>query len=142
MRKPTPKRKTPRRTENSTAARNGIHRPSADEIRRAAEEAVRVARSSTDEDIDRAIKEDPDTFEADPSRLVAVRPEDVDVARIRSGLGLTQRAFAGATGIPHRLISDWEQGRKKPSAAARAFLLLVDEFGEKALKRLARRAAA
>ena len=47
-----------------------------------------------------------------------------------------------ATGVPHRLISDWEQGRKKPSAAARAFLLLVDEFGAKALKRLARRAAA
>jgi DNA-binding transcriptional regulator YiaG len=40
------------------------------------------------------------------------------------------------------LISDWEQGRKKPSAAARALLVLVEEFGDKALKRLARRLAA
>ncbi len=51
-------------------------------------------------------------------------------------------AFAAATDVSHRLISDWEQGPKKPSAAARAFLLLVDEFGEKALKRLVRRVAA
>jgi len=118
------------------------HRPSPAEIRRAARAAVKVAGAQTDSDVARAIKGDRDTFEADPSQLVAVRLEDVDVARIRSGLGLTQAAFASATGISHRLISDWEQGRKKPSAAARAFLLLVDEFGEKALKRLARRAAA
>jgi len=51
-------------------------------------------------------------------------------------------AFAAATGVSRRLISDWEQGRKKPSAAAQAFLLLVDGFGEKALKRLARRPVA
>ena len=118
-----------------------MHRPSGDEVRRAVAEAVRVAASQTDEQVACAIEEDPDTFEANSSRLVAIRPGDVDVARIRSGLGLTQAAFAAATGISHRLVLDWEQDRKKPSAAARAFLLLVDEFGEKALKRLARRAA-
>ena len=128
---------------NKPAARTRkVHRPSAGEIRRAADEAVRIARSQSDEAVERAIAADPDTFEADPSRLVLIRPGDVDVARIRSGLGLTQAGFAAATGIAHRLISDWEQGRKRPSAAARAFLLLVDEFGDKALKRLARRRAA
>jgi len=120
-------------------ARRTLQRPSAQEIRRAAEQASKVAARRTDEDV---IADDADIFEADPARLVTIRPEDVDVARIRSGLGLTQVAFAAATGVSHRLISDWEQGRKKPSAAARAFLLLVDEFGEKALKCLARRAAA
>lgn len=142
MRKPTNKKTSVRTPRKAVRVRKSIHRPAADEIRRAAEAAVKVAAAQTDEEVARAIKRDRDTFEADPSRLVAVRPEDVDVARIRSGLGLTQAAFAGATGISHRLISDWEQGRKKPSAAARAFLLLVDEFGEKALKRLARPAAA
>lgn len=142
MRKPIRKEKAPTVAKSRSATRTKLHRPSADEVCRATEEAVRVAQSRTDEEIERAIKGDPDTFEADPARLVPVRPGDVDVARIRSGLGLTQAGFAAATGIPHRLISDWEQGRKKPSAAARAFLFLVDEFGEKALKRLARRMAA
>ncbi len=141
MPKSTLKRSAPKRARKS-ASQIKFHRPSAAEIRQATEEAVRVARTQTDEDIDRAIGHDPDTFEADSDRLILVRHEDIDVARIRSGLGLTQAGFAAATGIPNRLISDWEQGRKKPSAAARAFLVLIDEFGEKALKRLARRAAA
>lgn len=124
------------------AAPAKLHRPTSEEIRRAAKDAARVAASQTDEDVEHAIAGDRDTFEAgDHTQLVAIRPGDVDVARIRSALGLTQAAFGAATGIPHRLISDWEQGRKKPSAAARAFLLLVDEFGEKALKSLARHAA-
>lgn len=136
-----PIRKKPRtkRVGNTKPVR--YHRPSAEEVRLAATEAVGVADSQTDEDAARAIAGNADTFEADPRQLIAIRPGDIDVARIRSGLGLTQAAFGAATGIPHRLISDWEQGRKKPSAAARALLLLLDEFGEKALKRLARRAA-
>jgi DNA-binding transcriptional regulator YiaG len=141
MPKATPKRSAPKRARKP-ASPIKFHRPSAAEIRQATEDAVRVARTRTDEDIDRAIGNDPDTFEADIDRLVLVRPDDVDVARTRSALGLTQAGFAAATGISHRLISDWEQGRKKPSAAARAFLVLIDEFGEKALKRLARRKAA
>ena len=142
MRKPIRKKSITRAVRKAVPARRTLQRPSPGEIRRAAEQAVKVAARRTDEDVMRAIADDADTFEADPARLVTIRPEDVDVARIRSGLGLTQVAFAAATGVSHRLISDWEQGRKKPSAAARAFLLLVDEFGAKALKRLARRAAA
>jgi putative transcriptional regulator len=142
MRKPIRKKSIAKAVRRAASARRTLQRPSTGEIRRAAEQAIKVAARRTDEDVMRAIADDADTFEADPARLVAIRPEDVDVARIRSGLGLTQVAFAAATGVSHRLISDWEQGRKKPSAAARAFLLLVDEFGEKALKRLARRAAA
>jgi putative transcriptional regulator len=140
MRKPTHKKAIAKTPRQSRPTRKALHRPSADEIRRAAARAVKGSRS--DAEVQRAIAGDADTFEADPARLVAIRPGDIDVARIRSGLGLTQAGFAAATGISHRLISDWEQGRKKPSAAARAFLCLVDEFGATALKRLARRAAA
>jgi len=142
MRKPIRKKAAAASARKAAPRSRALRRPSAAEIRRAAAASVRAAAARTEEAIQRAIAADADTFEADPARLVAVRPEDVDVARIRSSLGLTQAGFAAATGIPHRLVSDWEQGRKKPSAAARAFLLLVDEFGEKALKRLARRAAA
>jgi len=137
MRKPIRKKPAAKAMRRAARMRRALQRPSTEEIRRAAERAVKVAARRTDEDVMRAIADDADTFEADPARLVAIRPEDVDVARIRSGLGLTQVAFAAATGVSHRLISDWEQGRKKPSAAARAFLLLVDELGAKALKRLA-----
>ncbi len=142
MRKPIPKKPAAKNLHMVAPTRRTFRRPGVEEIHRAADEAVKVAVRQTDEEVMRAIKDDADTFEADPARLVAIRPQDVDVARIRSGLCLTQAAFAAATGVPHRLISDWEQGRKKPSAAARAFLLLVDEFGEKALKRLAQRTTA
>ena len=142
MYKPIRKQLAAKTARKSAQVGKTFRHPSAREIRRAAGQAVTAAAARTDKDVMRAIAKDADTFEADPARLVTVRPTDVDVARIRSGLGLTQAGFAAATGIPYRLISDWEQGRKKPSAAARAFLLLVDEFGEKALKRLARRAAA
>ena len=118
-----------------------LRTPLASEIRRAASSAVRKAKLKSNAAVLRNIASDPDTFEADPRRLVVVRPKDVDVARIRLGLGLTQAAFAAATGIPHRVVSDWEQGRKQPSAAARALLLLVREFGAKALACLAQRAA-
>jgi len=136
------RRKAVAKTSRKAApTRKAIHRPNTEEIRRAAEQATKVAASQTDEEVSRALANDQDTFEADPTQLVTIQPNDVDAARIRSDLGLTQAAFGAATGIPHRLIADWEQGRKIPSAAARAFLLLVDEFGEKALKRLARHAA-
>ncbi|HVA15473.1 MAG TPA: helix-turn-helix domain-containing protein [Stellaceae bacterium] len=128
MRKPLSHR--PKVASSMSVARR---RPSRPEIRRAATHAIRAAASRTDKDVERAIADDADTFEAEPARLVLVRPHDLDMARIRSGLGLTQADFAKATGIPHRPISDWEEGRNKPSAAARAFLLLVDEFGDKAL---------
>jgi putative transcriptional regulator len=109
---------------------------------RAAEEAVHVAARQTDDEVDRAIAGDPDTVDATTlGAPVLIRADELDVARIRSGLGLTQAKFSAATGIPLRLVCDWEQRRKKPSAAARALLLLLDDFGEKALKRLARHAA-
>jgi putative transcriptional regulator len=126
----------------TTGPRNAIRRPNRAAIRRAAHEAVRIAAAQSDNDVERAIARDHDTFEADPAQLVAIRQGDVDVAGIRAKLGLTQARFAAATGIATGLIADWEQGRKTPSAAARALLLLIDEFGAKALKRLACRAAA
>ena len=95
-----------------------------------------------DADVRRAIKGDRNAPELDPRRPVEiVLPEKVDVAAIRHRLHLSQASFARRIGVSTRLVSDWEQGRQKPAAAARALLLILDELGDVALRALARGAA-
>jgi putative transcriptional regulator len=95
-----------------------------------------------DRDITRAIKDDPDAGELDLRRPVEViLPATVDVAAVRRRLHLSQTAFARRIGVSARLVSDWEQGRQKPTSAARALLLILDELGAVALRALARRVA-
>jgi putative transcriptional regulator len=99
-------------------------------------------RGMTDRDIAWLIKNDPDQDELDPSRPIeVVLPQTIDVAGIRRRLKLSQAQFACRIGVSTRLVSDWEQGRQKPVAAARALLLILDELGPIALRALARRAA-
>jgi len=95
-----------------------------------------------DADVRRSIKGDRNAPELDPRRPIEiVLPEKVDVAAIRHRLHLSQAGFARRIGVSTRLVSDWEQGRQKPAAAARALLLILDELGDVALKALARGAA-
>ena len=44
---------------------------------------------------------------------------------IRRALGLSQEEFAGRFQIPLGTLRDWEQGRKDPDAAARAYLIVI-----------------
>jgi putative transcriptional regulator len=44
---------------------------------------------------------------------------------IRRALGLSQEDFAARFHIPLGTLRDWEQGRKEPDAAARAFLVVI-----------------
>lgn len=44
-------------------------------------------------------------------------------ARMRSGL--SQAKFADVLGVSRRTLEGWEQGRRKPSGAARALLLIA-----------------
>src|SRR5690349_20635988 len=44
---------------------------------------------------------------------------------IRQALKLTQEEFSQRFGIPLGTLRDWEQGRKEPDAAARAYLLVI-----------------
>jgi putative transcriptional regulator len=62
--------------------------------------------------------------EADPTTYMVHVPEKVDVRAIRSRLGLTQEAFGLRYGFGKR-VRDWEQGRKHPDAATRAFLIVI-----------------
>ena len=56
----------------------------------------------------------------------AVRvPPQVDVIAIRKRMGLSQTEFARRFGFSPRAVQDWEQGRRKPETAARAYLLVI-----------------
>ncbi len=44
---------------------------------------------------------------------------------IRRALGLSQEAFSERFQIPVGTLRDWEQGRKEPDAAARAYLEVI-----------------
>jgi putative transcriptional regulator len=50
----------------------------------------------------------------------------VSVKRLRDRLGLTQDEFAASYRIPVGTLRDWEQGRKRPDAPARAYLKVID----------------
>jgi putative transcriptional regulator len=53
-------------------------------------------------------------------------PEQVDVKAIRRRLGLSQRRFAERFGFKLDAVQNWEQGRRRPEDAARAFLRVIE----------------
>jgi len=52
-------------------------------------------------------------------------PPQVDVIAIRKSLELSQAEFARRFGFSPRAVQDWEQGRRTPESAARAYLLVI-----------------
>ncbi len=61
-----------------------------------------------------------------------LRPQDMkrlkrtpQVKIIRRALGLSQEDFAARFHIPLGTLRDWEQSRKAPDAAARAYLVVI-----------------
>ncbi len=72
----------------------------------------------------RAADTDPDArplTETDAKRMK--RTPQVKV--MRRALGLSQEEFADRFRIPIGTLGDWEQGRKKPDAAAKADLVVI-----------------
>jgi putative transcriptional regulator len=61
---------------------------------------------------------------------------------IRRALGLSQEDFAARFHIPIGTLRDWEQGRKEPDAAARAYLIVIASNPEAVAVALARRSMA
>ncbi len=99
----------------------------------------------TDDDIVRAAADDPDAPDlSDVPRdaLRIVHPEGgVNVRGVRLKLGLTQDAFARRFGFNVSAVRDWEQGRKKPEAATRTLLLVIEAQPELVASIVARAAA-
>lgn len=81
----------------------------ADSIRRGLEEAVAFAKG-----------------EADASRYRVHVPKRVDVKAIRTRLGMTQEEFAARFGFSVNTLRHWEQGKRQPEGATRAYLLVID----------------
>jgi len=54
------------------------------------------------------------------------QPVVPEVTRARLASGLTQSAFASLLGVSVRTLQDWEQGRRKPSGAAKTLLKIAE----------------
>lgn len=74
----------------------------------------------------------------DRAGFVAHVPEEVDVKAIRRRLKLSQRQFAEAFGFRLDALQNWEQGRRRPDGAARAFLRVIAREPEAVRRALAR----
>jgi len=60
-----------------------------------------------------------------PMRYAEV-PGEVDVRAIRSRLGLSQAEFSRRYAVSTRSLQEWEQGRRRPEGAVRAYLTVID----------------
>ena len=78
----------------------------------------------TDAEIHNAALADPDAQPLTPERLAPMeRLPQVKV--IRRALKMSQEDFALRFQIPLGTLRDWEQGRKEPDAAARAYIKVI-----------------
>jgi putative transcriptional regulator len=64
-------------------------------------------------------------------------PEEMDVKAIRAKLGLSQAAFAARYGFTASAVKEWEQRRRKPEAAARVLLKVIEHEPEAVERALA-----
>ena len=78
----------------------------------------------TEADVHAAALADPDAQPLTPERLSGIR-RTPQVRVIRRALWLSQEGFAVRFHIPLGTLRDWEQGRKDPDAAARAYLVVI-----------------
>jgi putative transcriptional regulator len=82
------------------------------------------ADAMTEQQIHAAALSDPDAQPLTQQRLNAMR-RTPRVRVIRRALGLSQEGFAARFHIPLGTLRDWEQGRKDPDTAARAYLRVI-----------------
>jgi putative transcriptional regulator len=64
-------------------------------------------------------------------------PLDVDVRAVRNATGLSRTEFARRFALDLRALQDWEQGRRRPDRAARAYLTVIARRPEAVVEALA-----
>lgn len=69
-------------------------------------------------------------------RVATVASDEVDVRAIRDGLSLTQEQFALRYGLDLNSLQNWETKRRKPDAAARSYLRVIERLPEPASEAL------
>jgi putative transcriptional regulator len=114
---------------------------SADEARWAAahERAKRSLAAMTDEEdaaITAAAESDPDCPPLTDAQLAQMRRMPL-VKALRTGLGLSQAAFADRYGIPLRRVQAWEQGQR-PDAVAAQYLEVIRVDAARVAKNVAK----
>jgi putative transcriptional regulator len=63
---------------------------------------------------------------AKPARVTAFKPSTaLEIRKIRIDMGLTRTEFARRYALDARALQDWEQGRRRPDRAARAYLTVI-----------------
>ncbi|MEW6660124.1 MAG: helix-turn-helix domain-containing protein [Thermodesulfobacteriota bacterium] len=78
----------------------------------------------TEEECQAAALSDPDAQPITPENEGRLQ-RTPQVKIIRRALGLSQEEFAARFHIPLGTLRDWEQNRKEPDAAARAYLTVI-----------------
>ncbi|MCL1928510.1 MAG: type II toxin-antitoxin system MqsA family antitoxin [Treponema sp.] len=73
-----------------------------------------------------------------PSKAYKIHiPENVDVKAIREKMGLSQSSFANRFGLSVYALRNWEQGKRQPDPAARAYLKVIEKVPDVVAKVLA-----
>jgi putative transcriptional regulator len=91
-----------------------------DKIKAGLEDAIAIARG-----------------EADLATYRVHVPDHIDVRAIRRKLGMSQARFAASFGFVLDAVQNWEQGRRRPEGAARAFLKVIEHEPEAVKRALA-----
>ena len=61
---------------------------------------------------------------------------EVDVRAVRAATGLSRSEFARRFALDPRALQDWEQGRRRPDRAARAYLTVIARHPEAVVEAL------
>ena len=64
-------------------------------------------------------------------------PESIDVKAIREKMGLSQSSFANQFGLSVYALRNWEQGKRQPDPAARAYLKVIEKVPDVVVRILA-----
>jgi putative transcriptional regulator len=67
---------------------------------------------------------------------IPILPE-VDVRAVRAATGLSRAEFARRFALDPRALQDWEQGRRRPDRAARAYLVVIAHRPDAVIESLA-----
>lgn len=90
----------------------------------------------TEEEIEANALGDPDNPPLSEEELAHMRRVG-ELRRIRRRLDLTQEQFAEQFRIPLGTLRDWEQGKKTPDSAARAYLRVIEHNPQAVIDALA-----
>lgn len=64
--------------------------------------------------------------EVKPARVTTFKPSiALEIRKIRAATGLSRAEFARRFALDPRALQDWEQGRRRPDRAARAYLTVI-----------------